>query len=85
MKIYNNKIKYKISNSHSAHLSRFYAKLLNLRSIVWLIKIEYCMRCLLYDYRYKNKKDFYVCDLNTIKNAFEKCLNSVNCILNENK
>lgn len=37
------------------------------------IKLETCVRAVLYDYRYKNNKDFYECDLDTIKDAIKKC------------
>jgi hypothetical protein len=32
---------------------------------------------MLYDYRYKNKKDFYVCKQSVIKKAFKNCLRSI--------
>jgi len=44
------------------------------------IRLETCVRAMLYDYRYKNKKDFYVCNLEKIKNAFDACLNSMSCL-----
>lgn len=37
------------------------------------VKLESCLRSLLYDHRYKNNKDFYVCSLTKIKNAFKYC------------
>jgi prophage antirepressor-like protein len=43
-------------------------------------KLEDCVRALLYDYRYKNRKDFFICKLSKIKNAFKKCLDSIKCI-----
>ena len=33
---------------------------------------------MLYDYRYKNKKDFYLCDLKIIKKAVKNCKKSIN-------
>ena len=42
------------------------------------IPLETCIRAMLYDYRYKNKKDFYLCDLNIIKKAFRNCKRSIN-------
>jgi prophage antirepressor-like protein len=44
------------------------------------IKLEYCIRGMLYDYRYKNKKDFYICNLKEIKKAFKTCSDSINCM-----
>lgn len=41
------------------------------------IKFETCIRAMLYDYRYKNKKDFYLCDLSIIKKAVRNCKRSI--------
>ena len=35
---------------------------------------------MLYQYRYKSKKDFYICDIKTIKKAFARCIRSINCM-----
>ena len=32
---------------------------------------------MLYEYRYKNRKDFYICKLNIIKSAFKNCIKSI--------
>ena len=32
---------------------------------------------MLYDYRYKNRKDFYICKLSKIKKAFKNCIKSI--------
>jgi hypothetical protein len=32
---------------------------------------------MLYNYRYKNKKDFFVCSLAVIKKAFKSCLTTL--------
>jgi len=44
------------------------------------VKLEYCLRGMLYEYRYKNKKDVYVCNLQQLKKAFKTCLNSIDCM-----
>lgn len=44
------------------------------------IKLEYCIRGMLYEYRYRNKKDFYICKLKEIKKAFKICSNSIDCM-----
>jgi prophage antirepressor-like protein len=44
------------------------------------IKLESCIRSLLYDYRYQDNKDFYVCSLNKIKRSIKECLKSIRCI-----
>jgi hypothetical protein len=41
------------------------------------IQLEICLKSLLYEYRYKNKKDFYICNLDIIKKAFKKCISSI--------
>ena len=41
------------------------------------IRLEKCMQTMLYNYRYKNKKDFFVCNLAVIKKAFKSCLNTL--------
>jgi prophage antirepressor-like protein len=41
------------------------------------LQLENCIRAMLYDYRYKNKKDFFVCKKSTIKKAFKNCLRSI--------
>lgn len=38
------------------------------------LKLELCLRAMLYDFRYKDKKDFYICKLKTIKNAIKICI-----------
>jgi len=40
------------------------------------VPLESCIRSMLYDYRYKNKKDFFVCSEKYIKRAFTNCLRS---------
>ena len=41
------------------------------------LQLENCIRAMLYDYRYKNKKDFFVCKQSVIKKAFKYCLRSI--------
>ena len=44
------------------------------------LRLETCVRSMLYDHRYKDKKDFFICSLAKIKNAFKKCLESMDCV-----
>lgn len=44
------------------------------------IQFETCLRAMLYEYRYKNKKDFYICDLKVIRKAFRNCKKSIDCM-----
>ena len=36
--------------------------------------MENCVRSLLYDFRYKDRKDFYICPLRKVKLAFNCCV-----------
>lgn len=40
-------------------------------------QVETCMRSLLYDHRYKNKKDFYECNLEIIEECLDECLETI--------
>jgi prophage antirepressor-like protein len=41
------------------------------------IRLEKCMQTMLYNYRYKNKKDFFICSLTVIEKAFKSCLSTL--------
>lgn len=58
-----------IYNSHTINKQpvAFYTETKCPRSLEW------CIRGLLYDFRYKNRKDFYVCSLKRVKLAFKSC------------
>jgi hypothetical protein len=49
------------------------------------IKLEMCVRAMLYDFRYKDKKDFYICDLKTVKNAIKVCIEDQKNINSKNQ
>jgi indole-3-glycerol phosphate synthase len=40
---------------------------------------------MLYKYRIKNKKDYFKCELNKIIKAFDKCMESIECVENQNE
>lgn len=40
-------------------------------------KLEMCVRSMLYDYRYKNKKDFFICSRETIEKAIKNSKNGL--------
>ena len=44
------------------------------------IQYEICLKSMLYQYRIKNRKDFYKCHISKIEEAFEKCNNSITCM-----
>lgn len=44
------------------------------------LQYETCLRSMLYNYRIKNRKDFYECDIKKIEKAFEKCEDSIKCM-----
>ena len=49
------------------------------------IRLETCLRVMLYDYQYKDRTDFYLCDLSEIKKAMTKCLRSFNQMNKSNR
>jgi hypothetical protein len=49
------------------------------------IQLETCIRSMLYKFRIKNRKDYYECDKDDIKNAFNNCMESFKCMENKNK
>ena len=42
-------------------------------------QLELCLKSMLYEHRYKNKKEFYLCKLSTIKKALNECVKTINC------
>jgi prophage antirepressor-like protein len=66
----------KIYNTHT-----IYNKNIILRKEVSCpLQYETCLRSMLYNYRIKNRKDFYECDIKIIKKAIKKCDNSIKCM-----
>lgn len=65
-----------VYNTHSVHKK----KVVYYVEILCPLQLETCIRAMLYKYRYKDRKDYYMCDLNKIKNAFNKCIESIKCI-----
>lgn len=74
----NMKIRKKIYDTHTLHKHN----VVLLKEFDCPIKLETCVRAMLYDYRYKDKKDFYVCSLSKIKKAFASCVKSIACVSN---
>lgn len=48
-----------------------------IKETLYPVRLETCVRAMLYDYRY-GEKDFFFCDLSIIKNAFSNCIKSIN-------
>jgi prophage antirepressor-like protein len=44
-------------------------------------QFEMCVRSLLFEYRYKNNKDFFKCDKEIVKKAISTCKKSINSII----
>jgi len=65
-----------IYNTHSIHNK----KVVHYVELLCPTQLETCIRSMLYKYRYKNKKDYFICSLTKIKNSFTKCLESIKCI-----
>ncbi len=68
-----------IYNTHSIHNK----KVIHYVEILCPLQLESCIRSMLYNYRYKNKKDYFKCSLNKIMKAFDKCLESIKCVENQ--
>ena len=66
----------KIYNTHSIHNK----KVVHYVELECPLQLETCIRSMLYKYRYKNKKDYFKCELTKIKKAFDKCLESIKCV-----
>ena len=68
-----------VTDTHLLHKKNvvYYKKVIN------PYKLELCVRTMLYDYRYKNKKDFYICPLETIIKAIKVCIKEQQKIMNQ--
>jgi len=69
----NMNLRKKIYDTHSLHKR----KVVVLREFKHPLRLETCVRSMLYEFRFKNKKDFYICPLDQIKRAFSTCLRSI--------
>ena len=65
-----------IYNTHSLHKK----KVVHYVELLCPLQLETCIRSMLYKYRFKNKKDYFKCELNKIIKAFDKCMESIKCI-----
>lgn len=65
-----------VYNTHSIHNK----KVVHYVELLCPLQLETCIRSMLYKYRYKNKKDFFNCDINKIIKAFDKCMESIKCV-----
>ena len=63
----------KIYDTHTLHKRPVVEKYFTEKAV----QLESCIRSMLYDYRYKNKKDFFLCDRDIIKKAFKNCIKSI--------
>ena len=66
----------KIYNTHSIHKK----EVVHYVEIKCPLQLESCIKSMLYNYKVKNKKDFFKCSLEKIIQAFDKCLESIKCI-----
>lgn len=65
-----------VYNTHSIHNK----KVVHYVELLCPLQLETCIRSMLYKYRYKNKKDYFNCELNKITKAFNKCMESIKCV-----
>jgi prophage antirepressor-like protein len=70
-----------IYNTHSIHNK----KVVHFVELLCPLQLETCIRSMLYKYRIKNNKDYFKCKLNKIIKAFEKCMESIECVENQNE
>lgn len=68
-----------IYNTHTIYKKN----IILMKEVLCPLQYETCLRSMLYNYRIKNKKDFYECDIKKIKKAFKKCDDSIKC-MNQN-
>jgi hypothetical protein len=68
-----------IYNTHSIHNK----KVVHFVELFCPLQLETCVRSMLYKYRIKNKKDYFKCHLNQILKAFDKCMESIECVENQ--
>lgn len=68
-----------IHNTHSIHNK----KVVHYVELLCPLQLETCIRSMLYKYRYKNKKDYFKCELKKIIKAFDKCIESIKCVENQ--
>ncbi len=63
----------KIYDTHTLHKKPVVEKHFTEKAV----RLEMCTRSMLYEYRYKNKKDFFLCNRDIIKKAFKNCIKSI--------
>lgn len=63
----------KIYDTHMLHKK----KVVHMKEFDDPLRLEMCVRSMLYDYRYKNKRDLFICNLETVKKAFNECEKSI--------
>lgn len=63
----------KIYDTHTVYKKR----VILMREVQSPLQFETCIRSMLYNYRIRNRKDFYKCDIEKIKKAFVKCEESI--------
>ncbi len=69
----------KIYNTHTIYKKN----IILIKEILCPLQYETCLRSMLYNYRIKNRKDFYECNISKIEKAFQKCEDSIKC-MNQN-
>lgn len=72
----NMKLRKKIYDTHTLHNY----KVIMIKETKCPLRLESCLKAMLYDFRYGNKKDFYVCSLKKIILSTNKCIKSLECI-----
>ena len=66
----------KIYDTHTIYKK----KVVLMKEVFCPLQFETCLKSLLYNYRIKNRKDFYKCDIRKIEKAFKNCEDSIQCM-----
>lgn len=66
----------KIYDTHTLHKR----KVVYFKETEYPVRLEACIRVLLYEDRYQDNKDFFVCSLDKIKRAFKRSITSIEYI-----
>lgn len=66
----------KIYNTHTIYKK----KVVISQEVKCPLQYETCLKSMLYQYRIKDKKDFYECNIQIIKKAFANCDKSLKCM-----
>ena len=59
-------------------------KVVHIKECECPIKLETCVKAMLFDDRVKDRKDFFACSIIKIKKAITSCIKNINCVQQQN-